>query len=99
MTNYQIDTIVDGLRDAIRVCADVDGMSEDYEKSYPYAAGYVIFQWNTLMKTFVGCRRTMNPEIVDSYRQNMRQMMADIIVDYLFIPMNLRSMIWSMIFV
>ena len=25
----------------------------------------------------------MNPEIIDSYRQNMRQMMADIIADYL----------------
>lgn len=40
MTTHEIDTIVDGLSDAIRICADVDGMSEDYEKSYPYAAGY-----------------------------------------------------------
>ena len=39
MTIHEIDTIIDGLRDAIRICSDVDGMSEDYEKSYPYAAG------------------------------------------------------------
>ena len=50
MTNYQIDTIVDGLRDAIRVCADVDGMSEDYEKSYPYAAGYARASMEHAMK-------------------------------------------------
>ena len=35
-----IETIIDGLEDAIGVCLKVDSSSEDHERSYPFAAGY-----------------------------------------------------------
>ena len=35
-----IETIIDGLEDAIGVCHRVDSSSEDFERSYPFAAGY-----------------------------------------------------------
>ena len=35
-----IETIIDGLEDAIGVCHKVDSSSEDHERSYPFAAGY-----------------------------------------------------------
>jgi len=35
-----IETIIDGLEDAIGVCYKVDSSSEDHERSYPFAAGY-----------------------------------------------------------
>lgn len=35
-----IETIIEGLEDAIGVCYRVDSSSEDCERSYPYAAGY-----------------------------------------------------------
>ena len=35
-----IETIIEGLNDAISVCYRVDSSSEDHERSYPYAAGY-----------------------------------------------------------
>ncbi len=35
-----IETIIEGLEDAIGVCYKVDSSSEDHERSYPYAAGY-----------------------------------------------------------
>jgi len=35
-----IETIIDGLEDAIGVCYRVDSSSDDCERSYPYAAGY-----------------------------------------------------------
>ena len=34
-----IETIIEGLEDAVVVCNSVDS-SEDYERSYPYATGY-----------------------------------------------------------
>ena len=40
LNNYEIETIVDGLQDAIRVCYDVDSTSNNNERSYPYATGY-----------------------------------------------------------
>lgn len=35
-----IETIIDGLEDAISVCYKVDNSSEDHERSYPFATGY-----------------------------------------------------------
>ena len=35
-----IETIIEGLNDAISVCYRVDSSSDDCERSYPYAAGY-----------------------------------------------------------
>lgn len=35
-----IETIIDGLEDAISVCYRVDSSSDDCERSYPYATGY-----------------------------------------------------------
>ena len=35
-----IETIIEGLEDAIGVCYRVDSSSDDCERSYPYAAGY-----------------------------------------------------------
>ena len=35
-----IETIIEGLEDAIGVCYKVDSSSEDHERSYPFAAGY-----------------------------------------------------------
>jgi len=40
ISNYDIATIIDGLNDAIRVCYEVDSISDDCERSYPYATGY-----------------------------------------------------------
>jgi|TARA_B100001094_G_scaffold144170_1_gene139675 hypothetical protein len=40
LNNYEIETIIDGLQDAIRVCYDVDSTSNNNERSYPYATGY-----------------------------------------------------------
>ena len=35
-----IETIIEGLEDAIGVCYMVDNTSDDNERSYPFAAGY-----------------------------------------------------------
>lgn len=35
-----IEGIIKKLEDAIKVCYEVDCMSEESERSYPYAAGY-----------------------------------------------------------
>jgi len=35
----ELETIIEGLEDAVKVCGSVDS-SEDYERSYPYATGY-----------------------------------------------------------
>ena len=35
-----LETIIEGLEDAIGVCHRVDSHSEDSERSYPFAAGY-----------------------------------------------------------
>ena len=40
MTNDQIQNLIESLQRAIRVCHEVDSMSDDYERSYPYATGY-----------------------------------------------------------
>ena len=34
-----IETIIEGLEDAVKVCNSVD-QSDDHERSYPYATGY-----------------------------------------------------------
>jgi len=36
----EIETIIDGLQDAVNVCYRVDNTSEDHERTYPFAAGY-----------------------------------------------------------
>lgn len=35
-----IETIIEGLEDAINVCYRVDSSSDDNERSYPFATGY-----------------------------------------------------------
>ena len=35
-----LETLIESLDDAIRVCYGVESRSEDAEKSYPYATGY-----------------------------------------------------------
>jgi hypothetical protein len=34
------ETLIEGLESILDVCYNVDGSSEDSEKSYPYAVGY-----------------------------------------------------------
>ena len=40
ISNHEIETIIDGLTDAINICYRADGSSDDHERSYPFAAGY-----------------------------------------------------------
>ena len=35
-----LETLIESLDDAIRVCYRVESRSEDTQKSYPYATGY-----------------------------------------------------------
>jgi len=35
-----LETLIEGLQDAVNVCYNADGSSEYCEKSYPYAVGY-----------------------------------------------------------
>jgi hypothetical protein len=37
---YTLETLIESLDAAIRVCYKVDSRSEDTERSYPYATGY-----------------------------------------------------------
>ena len=53
MTNIKqsdIETIIDGLEDAINVCCKVDSSSDDCERSYPYATGYSRSAMRTAIK-------------------------------------------------
>jgi len=34
------ETLIESIESALNVCYNVDGSSEDNEKSYPYAVGY-----------------------------------------------------------
>ena len=45
-----IETIIDGLEDAINVCYKVDSSSDDCERSYPYATGYSRSAMQTAIK-------------------------------------------------
>jgi len=45
-----IETIIDGLEDAINVCYKVDSSSDDCERSYPYATGYSRSAMRTAIK-------------------------------------------------
>jgi len=40
ISNHEIETIIDGLTDAINICYRADSSSDDHERSYPFAAGY-----------------------------------------------------------
>lgn len=50
-----IETIIDGLEEAIRICYNVDNTSDDHERSYPFAAGYS----RAAMQTAVGSLRSL----------------------------------------
>ena len=58
LTNYEIETIVDGLQDAIRVCYDVDSTSNNNERSYPYATGYSREAMKTAVNSLMGIMKT-----------------------------------------
>ena len=58
LTNYEIETIVDGLQDAIRVCYDVDSTSNNNERSYPYATGYSREAMKTAVNSLIGIMKT-----------------------------------------
>jgi len=58
LTNYEIETIIDGLQDAIRVCYDVDSTSNDNERSYPYATGYSREAMKTAVNSLIGIMKT-----------------------------------------
>ncbi len=58
LTNYEIETIVDGLQDAIRVCYDVDSTSNDNERSYPYATGYSREAMKTAVNSLIEIMKT-----------------------------------------
>ena len=40
MNQTKIEQIIKRLENAVEVCRDVDSASHDYEKTYPFAAGY-----------------------------------------------------------
>ena len=58
LTNYEIETIVDGLQDAIRVCYDVDSTSNNNERSYPYATGYSREAMKTAVNSLIEIMKT-----------------------------------------
>lgn len=58
LNNYEIETIVDGLQDAIRVCYDVDSTSNNNERSYPYATGYSREAMKTAVNSLIGIMKT-----------------------------------------
>jgi len=58
LNNYEIETIVDGLQDAIRVCYDVDSTSNNNERSYPYATGYSREAMKTAVNSLMGIMKT-----------------------------------------
>ena len=58
LNNYEIETIVDGLQDAIRVCYDVDSTSNDNERSYPYATGYSREAMKTAVNSLIEIMKT-----------------------------------------
>jgi hypothetical protein len=35
-----LETLIEGLQNAVNICYNVDSLSDDGEKSYPFAAGY-----------------------------------------------------------
>ena len=37
---YTLDILISNLKDSIGVCYDVDSLSKETAKSYPYATGY-----------------------------------------------------------
>lgn len=58
LNNYEIETIVDGLQDAIRVCYDVDSTSNNNERSYPYATGYSREAMKTAVNSLIEIMKT-----------------------------------------
>lgn len=40
VTISTLETLIEGLEDAIKVCYNVNSSDEDVEKSYPFATGY-----------------------------------------------------------
>jgi|TARA_B100001059_G_scaffold217353_1_gene236527 hypothetical protein len=40
MQTTEIDRIIDNLKDAIRVCHEIDSSDINPDRSYPFAAGY-----------------------------------------------------------
>ena len=51
-----IETIIEGLEDAISICQKVDG-SNDYERSYPYATGY---SYGTMQNAIANLKQLLN---------------------------------------
>jgi len=51
-----IETIIEGLEDAVVVCNSVDS-SEDYERSYPYATGY---SYATMQNAIANLKQILN---------------------------------------
>jgi hypothetical protein len=35
-----LETLIEGLQNAVNICYNVDSQSDDGEKSYPFATGY-----------------------------------------------------------
>jgi hypothetical protein len=65
LSNYEIETIVDGLQDAIRVCYDVDSTSNDNERSYPYATGYSREAMKTAVNSLIEIMKTKSQYDLD----------------------------------
>tara|TARA_B100000900_G_C20332444_1_gene614758 strand:+ start:77 stop:301 length:225 start_codon:yes stop_codon:yes gene_type:complete len=44
ISNYDLELVINRLEDAIKVCRNVDSYvpddTDEYDRSYPYAAGY-----------------------------------------------------------
>ena len=52
----ELETIIEGLEDAVRVCDGVD-RSDDYERSYPYATGY---SYATMQNAITNLKQILN---------------------------------------